>query len=233
MPVRVRRTFAFLDLSGFTALTATEGDERSVAVLGVFRGALRKTCSRRGVRIAKWLGDGAMLVGVETTPVASAAMELMCASDLATENVSVKCGITAGPVILLEGDDYIGHAVNMAARLCDMARGGQVLADPVVVGALPAWARAEEPQQMVVRGVAPPVEVVELSLYCPPGPSSPDPVCGIPLAPSTAMAWRSAGSMGRWLFCSDSCLETWENRPAAAGTDGGDGDEAFVRDGIA
>jgi len=235
VPVRVRRTFAFLDLSGFTALTATEGDERSVAVLGVFRGALRKTCSRRGVRIAKWLGDGAMLVGVETTPVASAALELMCASELAGENVNVKCGITAGSVILLEGDDYIGHAVNVAARLCDLAHGGQVLADPGVVDALPAWAGAGEPHGVAVRGVVPPVEVVELSLYCPPEASSPDPVCGIPLAPSTAVAWRSAGSIGRWLFCSDSCLDTWESRPGALGTGGelAEGDEAFVRDGIA
>jgi len=125
--------------------------------------------------------------------------------------------------------------VNVAARLCELAQGGQVLADPVVVDALPAWARAGEPHGVAVRGVVPPVEIVELSLYCPAGASSPDPVCGIPLAPSTAVARRSAGSIGRWLFCSDSCLDTWESRPGAVGTGGqpAEGDEAFVRDGIA
>ena len=228
--MRVRRTFAFLDLSGFTALTATEGDERSVAVLQDFRGTLRRTCSRRGVRIAKWLGDGAMLVGVDPTPVLSASLEVMCVPELTEERVAVKCGVTTGPVILLEGDDYIGHAVNVAARLCDLAAGGQVLADPAVVPFLPPWAAAGEPHPVAVRGVVPPVEVVELSLHCPEDDASPDPICGIPLVDSTSVAWRSAGGAGRRLFCSDSCLDTWESRPAQAGARD---DEAFVRDGIA
>lgn len=227
--VRVRRTFAFLDVSGFTAMTLTEGDERSVAVLGVFRGAVRRVCSRRAVRIAKWLGDGAMLVGTETTPVLAAALEIMCADELTAEGVEVKCGVTTGPVILLEGDDYIGHAVNVAARLCELAHGGQMLADPAVVPHLPAWALAGEPRQAAVRGVEAGVEVVELSLHCP-GPANPDPVCGIPLVESTAAAWRPAGGLRRWLFCSDSCLDTWESRPGDRETPD---DEAFVRDGIA
>ncbi len=227
--VRVRRTFAFLDVSGFTALTATEGDERSVAVLGVFRGALRAICSRRAVRIAKWLGDGAMLVGTETTPVLAAALEVMGSPALVAEGVEMRCGVTTGPVILLEGDDYIGHAVNVAARLCDLAHGGQMLAEPAVAPYLPAWALAGEPRLATVRGVVAGVEVVDLSLHCP-GPGSPDPVCGIPLVESTAASWRPAGGGQRWLFCSDSCLDTWESRPAEDDTSQ---DEAFVRDSIA
>jgi class 3 adenylate cyclase len=230
--VRVRRTFAFLDLSGFTALTATEGDERSVAVLGLFRTALRHTCSRRGVRIAKWLGDGAMLVGVETTPVVSAALEIHCSPEIDGELIAVKCGVTSGPVILLEGDDYIGHAVNVAARLCDLAGAGEVLADPAVVPALPPWAAVVEEGEVDLRGVDSPVPVVSLGLRRPSSQASLDPICGIPLSPETAVASRSAGGAGTWLFCSDSCVDTWENRPTAAGTVPR-GPEAFVRDGIA
>ena len=83
--MRVRRTFAFLDLSGFTALTESEGDEHAVAVLAVFRAALRDICSRRAVRIAKWLGDGAMLVSVETMPLVAAALETKAAVDIAPD----------------------------------------------------------------------------------------------------------------------------------------------------
>lgn len=227
--MRVRRTFAFLDLSGFTALTVTRGDEHSVAVLQQFRGALRGICSRRGVRIAKWLGDGAMLVGVEPTPVISAALEVMWVPQLDGQQVAVKCGMTTGPVILLEGDDYIGHAVNLAARLCELANGGQVLADPAIESFLPPWARSNQRRQVAVRGVAAAVEVLEPELHCPEEHPSPDPVCGLPLVEATSVAWRSAGRLGRWLFCSDSCVDTWESRSSAAGGD----DEAFVRDGIA
>ena len=37
-----------------------------------------------------------------------------------------------GPVILFEGDDYIGTAVNLAARLCDIAAPHEVLATPSI-----------------------------------------------------------------------------------------------------
>ena len=46
--VRVHRSFAFVDVSGFTALTELEGDERAVDVLTAFRALLRDICARRG-----------------------------------------------------------------------------------------------------------------------------------------------------------------------------------------
>ena len=57
----------------------------------------------------------------------------------------MKCGVTTGTVILLEGDDYVGHAVNVAARLCDLAVGQEVLAVASVVPELPPWATVEQP----------------------------------------------------------------------------------------
>ena len=95
------------------------------------------------MRIAKWLGDGAMLVSVDTMPLVAATLEMKAAIDVAPEPVTIKCGVTTGTVILLEGDDYIGHAVNVAARLCDLAVGQEVLAVASVVSELPPWATVE------------------------------------------------------------------------------------------
>ena len=39
--MRVHRSFAFIDVSGFTALTELKGDERAVDVLTAFRALLR------------------------------------------------------------------------------------------------------------------------------------------------------------------------------------------------
>ena len=72
----MHRSFAFVDVSGFTALTELEGDERAVDVLTAFRALLRDICARRGVRIAKWLGDGVMLVCVDTRPLLETILEL-------------------------------------------------------------------------------------------------------------------------------------------------------------
>jgi class 3 adenylate cyclase len=73
---RVRRTFGFLDLCGFTAYSNTRGDESAVAQLAAFRAIVRSVGSATGVRIAKWLGDGAMLVGLEPPALVSAVLEV-------------------------------------------------------------------------------------------------------------------------------------------------------------
>ena len=74
---RVLRTFAFVDVSGFTAFTDREGDAAAVVLLDSIRGIIRRLASVHGVRIAKWLGDGAMLVGVEPEPVIEALVSIV------------------------------------------------------------------------------------------------------------------------------------------------------------
>jgi len=227
--VRVRRTFAFLDLSGFSALTESEGDERAVAILTVFRAALRDICSRRGVRIAKWLGDGAMLVSVDTMPLVAAALETKAAIDAAPEPITLRCGVTSGAVILLEGDDYVGHAVNVAARLCDLAVGHEVLAVPSVVPALPPWATVEGAHEVSVRGLERPIEVVRLGLRAAGPDTQRDPVCRIPLTRDSAVARRHDGEGRELLFCAESCAEMWEQRRRPSVPDAGSIREVWMR----
>ena len=59
--MRVPRTFVFVDLSGFTNYTAAFGDDAAGRILSTFRAIVREVASERGVRIAKWLGDGCMV----------------------------------------------------------------------------------------------------------------------------------------------------------------------------
>jgi class 3 adenylate cyclase len=227
--VRVRRTFAFLDLSGFTALTETEGDERAVAVLGVFRSTLRDICSRRGVRIAKWLGDGAMLVSIDTTSLVAVTLEMQSSIDAASDPITIKCGVTTGSVILLEGDDYIGHAVNVAARLCDLASAHEVLAVPSVIPNLPAWATFETADRVALRGLEQPIEVVRLGLHQRTRYSVVDPICQIPLTKATADTHRNDGDGRELLFCSEACAETWEQRRIPVDPDAGSIRELWMR----
>jgi hypothetical protein len=55
----VDRAFAFLDLCGFTAFIATHGEHAAVDTLSRFRTLTRELTVRRGIRVGKWLGDGA------------------------------------------------------------------------------------------------------------------------------------------------------------------------------
>ncbi|MGH9083624.1 MAG: hypothetical protein ACRDY3_10190 [Acidimicrobiales bacterium] len=215
--MRVLRHFGFVDLSGFTALTHTEGDERAVAVLTSFRSAVRETCSRRGVRIAKWLGDGAMLVTVEPEPLLAAALEIERAAEVARLPVPVRAGLCSGEVILHEGDDYIGNAVNVAARLCDMAPGGAVLAGRSLADHLPKWGTVLSTDDTLIRGLGQSLPVCRIGFLPLAPPLHPDPVCGIPMTHAVCEA-RAYDAFGKELwFCSDSCRDTWERRPLTAG----------------
>ena len=211
--MRVHRSFAFIDLSGFTALTELEGDERAVAILSAFRSMVRDICSRRGVRIAKWLGDGAMLVGVETAPLVAATLEMQVAARRTKQPIAVRCGLTADHVILHEGDDYIGHAVNVAARLCDIAPGGEVLAGPNIVEHLPPWGAVLSEGEMTIRGLEAPLWVARLGFAPLEGPVFPDPICAIPLTIAVAENVARDALGNPVLFCSESCRDTWQRRP--------------------
>src|SRR5436305_9442382 len=61
---RVTRTFAFVDLCGFTDFVDEHGDEVGVAELRLLRAVVREVAPLCGVRVDKWLGDGVRLVGV-------------------------------------------------------------------------------------------------------------------------------------------------------------------------
>jgi class 3 adenylate cyclase/YHS domain-containing protein len=219
--VRVHRSFAFVDVSGFTSLTELEGDEHAVEVLTAFRSLLRDICARRGVRIAKWLGDGVMLVCVETQPLLAAILELhyvVCEVAGPVQTVSIRSGITSGDVILMEGDDYIGHCVNVAARLCDLAQGGEALAVPSVMGELPRWGSAIIHKDIALRGVEKPVLAATIGVIVPSASHRSDPICGLPMSETTAEEDAVDAHGHAVFFCSHGCLDTWERRPTTSRT---------------
>jgi len=157
---RIDRSIAFIDLSGFTHYTDAEGDGAAVEVLVQFRAAVREVCALKGVRIAKWLGDGAMLIGVEPEQLAEALGDL--SRLLAGAVLPLRAGVATGAVILFEGDDYIGTSVNLAARLCDTAKPGQVLAPKDFPSSLMVNTRAKQLGDIMLKGIDHPVEVVEI-----------------------------------------------------------------------
>jgi class 3 adenylate cyclase len=221
--VRVHRSFAFVDVTGFTALTEHEGDEHAVDVLTAFRALLRDICARRGVRIAKWLGDGVMLVGVDTPPLLATILELhhvVCVVSGPVQTVSIRSGVSSGEVILMEGDDYIGHCVNVAARLCDLAGAGEALATPSVMSNLPRWGVVLAERDVALRGVERPVPTSSIAMATAPSDHSRDPICGLPLTPLTAEEAEDV-AQGVVLFCSSGCLDTWRRRPPDPSLAGG------------
>jgi adenylate cyclase len=204
--VRVGRGFAFVDLSGFTAFTDAHGDEEAGLVLTGFRAAVREVSSRRGVRVAKWQGDGAMFVSVERRPLVEAVLEIEAKIDATTSPLRLRGGITWGHVILFEGDDYVGSAVNLASRLCDVAAPHEILVSCELEDEIPAWAAAEPAVPVDVRGFAQPVPVLRVHRREAGIDTVRDPICHMDVPTDAVTLWR--GTEG---FCSPSCADVWDD----------------------
>jgi class 3 adenylate cyclase len=161
--MRVPRTFVFVDLSGFTNYTAAFGDDAAGRILSTFRGIVRTVASDRGVRIAKWLGDGCMIVAVDQRDAIDFVLDLEQRATDVCAPLTIRAGLATGHALLFEGDDYIGSAVNMAARLCDHARGVQVLMPTMQLQRLPEGVVADPYGEVELRGFPGPIDVVALS----------------------------------------------------------------------
>lgn len=162
--MRVSRSFAFVDLCGFTRFTDAHGDEESVTVLTRFRTCVREVASEYGVRVAKWLGDGAMFVSTEPWQLVATVVELEHRLQVASGALPIRAGMAGGDVILFEGDDYIGGPVNLAARLADAAEPNEMLASADLAECRPTWIEAQPVGTRSVPGFAQPVAVVRVSL---------------------------------------------------------------------
>lgn len=148
--LNVDRTFVFADLSGFTQFTRQNGPHEAVKLLGEFRQVARNVAAKRGVRVAKWLGDGVMIVSVD--PTAAIAFGAHLIHHFADTGLQVRVGLASGIALLFEGDDYIGEPVNLAAKLCAAAQPNEILG-ACELADLPDWVKADEAISVSIKGV--------------------------------------------------------------------------------
>lgn len=122
---------AFLDLTGYTRLTDQRGDETAAELAGELRALVRRSSLEYGGEAVKWLGDGVMLFFPQPSQSVLAALDMVDGA-AAHSLPPARVGIHAGPVVFQEGD-YFGRTVNIAARIADHARPGEVLVSQAVV----------------------------------------------------------------------------------------------------
>ena len=121
----------FLDITGYTRLTQERGDEAAASLAGTLSRVVQRASVQHGGRAVKWLGDGVMFYFPDPGPGVVAALEMVdgvAGAGLPPAHV----GLHAGPIIFQEGD-YYGQTVNIASRIAEYARPGEVLVSKAVV----------------------------------------------------------------------------------------------------
>src|SRR5437870_493567 len=115
-----------MDLVGFTALTAEQGDDNAAEVaLRLYARVRRLLPAHRGQEI-KTIGDAMMIRCEDPRRAVDLGLSISEQIDEAAGFPPVRIGVHTGSAVSRDGDWY-GNAVNVAARLCSAAGGGEVL----------------------------------------------------------------------------------------------------------
>ncbi len=155
----------FLDITGYTRLTQERGDAAAAQLAEQLGRLVQRTSVKHGGRPVKWLGDGVMFYFPNPGPGVMAALE-MAAGVVEAGLPPAHVGVHAGPVIFQEGD-YYGQTVNVASRIAEYARPGEVLVSQEVVDASSSTAVAfREIGPVELKGVS---GAVRLHAAHPPG----------------------------------------------------------------
>jgi class 3 adenylate cyclase/methyl-accepting chemotaxis protein len=176
-------TVVFCDLRGFTAFTEATEPEEAMNVLREYHAALGELIHRYEGTLDRFAGDGVMILfnaplqfADHTARAVKMAVEMRDAIGVLTEKwknrghslgfgVGIALGYaTLGQIGFEQRLEYaaIGSVTNLASRLCDEARAGQIVVARRVYGIVEAFVEARPLDDLVLKGFNHPVLAMEI-----------------------------------------------------------------------
>jgi class 3 adenylate cyclase len=171
-------TALFCDLRGYTGFTESADAEDVMALLREYHAAVGKIIFKYGGTLERYAGDGVMVVFNDPVPVENPALQaVMMAIEMRAalgelmekwrrlgHEISFGIGIEHGFATLgtigFEGRfDYaaIGTVSNVASRLCDEAKPGQILISPRVLTQVERDVNVERAGEFELKGIRRPI----------------------------------------------------------------------------
>ncbi len=188
------RTFLIADIRGYTRFTEERGDEAAARLAARFASVTREGVGTRGGAIVEVRGDEALAVFASARQALRAAVDLQVRFEEESRadpdlTLNVGIGVDSGEAVRIDGG-FRGAALNIASRLCGLARAGEVIATDSVVhlaGKLEGI-RYVDRGRVHLKGISEPVHILELRREL-------SPVQGAgwswrPLDWSKALGWR-------------------------------------------
>ena len=163
------RTFLIADVRGYTRFSHKHGDEAAARLTAQFADVAAEAVEAHGGEVVEQRGDEVLAVFGSARRAIKAAVELqdvLAAESSAGMSTAMVAGVglDAGEAVPVAGG-YRGRALNLAARLCARAEGGEVLASSQVVhlaGAVDGI-NYRSVGYLELKGLESPVEVTSLT----------------------------------------------------------------------
>jgi class 3 adenylate cyclase len=170
----------FCDLRGFTGFSESSDPEDVMALLREYHAVIGRIVFKYNGTLERFAGDGVMVIFNDPVPVPNPALQaVLMALEMRTEigalvanwqqqghdhgfGMGISHGYATLGTIGFEGRyDYaaIGTVSNVASRLCDEAKPGQILVSPRVMLAVKAEVAGEPVGELTLKGIRRPVQV--------------------------------------------------------------------------
>jgi class 3 adenylate cyclase len=157
----------FADVSGSTTLYEKLGDRAALKAVEQVIELLRRSVATYQGRVVKTIGDEVMAVFRDADAAVQAAADMQtrvaALPTFADARLAIRVGFHFGTV-LEENGDYFGDAVNTAARMAGLAKGGQIITTAATVRALSPLLQegTREVAALAVKGKQAEVQVCEV-----------------------------------------------------------------------
>lgn len=126
----LERAIGFVDVVSYTERTSQLGASELGELLEAFDERARDVLTEVGARVVKTLGDGVLFVADDLATGIEASLALYDSFADSEVPIELHGGVTWGRVLARAGDVF-GPSVNLASRLADRARPGELLTDNV------------------------------------------------------------------------------------------------------
>ncbi len=207
-------SFVFADLSGFGARTEAHGDADAADLVHEFEALVRRSLPP-SARLVKMVGDAAMIVTDDPCEAVCLARGLMETAESLPGRPALRIGVHAGDAIERDGD-YLGHAVNVAARVASEARPCEILVTDDALQGIDERMRAviapEPLGEARLRNLSQPVALYRITAGG--GALATDPVCRMRLRPGEAVATVEHDGK-TYSFCAPRCAREFAEHPEA------------------
>jgi adenylate cyclase len=164
------RSVLIWDMSGFSLLTRRHGIVHYLSMVRRMQEITQPIVAEHQGVMVKFEADNGFAVFPEPEHAIKSALKMNAAFVLENANhaeefdIRVSCGIDHGRILLINGRDFFGEAVNIACKLGeDLAGPGEILVSQLAADRLPIeTAFAREPLNLTISGIE--LEAVSIAL---------------------------------------------------------------------
>ena len=163
------RTFLIADIRGYTRFTETYGDEAAADLAATFAALVADGVQAHDGQVVELRGDEALAVFTSARQAIRAAVDLQARfGDETGANsevpLNVGMGIDSGEAVEVDDGGFRGASLNIAARLCGRAHGGDVLvsASTIRLAGRLGGLQYSDRGRVRLKGVAEPVHIYQV-----------------------------------------------------------------------